>query len=456
MRFAGACFLGLLFVCFALPLSAAALDTGRYHALVIGNNDYLKLPKLQTAVADAEAVSELLTKRYGFAVRTMRNATRTDILRALNEYRAELTEEDNLLIYYAGHGSLDRQTNTGFWQPVDADTDDDLNWISNSDLTRRLNAMTANHVMVVADSCYSGTLVRDANTQLPTGRDRDAWLRRMAEKRSRTAIVSGGLEPVADSGRGGHSVFANAFLTALEENGDIMEGTALFRQISRPVVVNANQTPQYSDIREAGHEGGEFLFVPVILRPAPQAALPQEAPGPAAPAAPNMEMAFWQAIQGSDSTGDYEAYLQQFPDGTFAPLARSRLASLRQSRGDSPTDLAGKWVTEAIVNPFDKNDIYRLHFDFRVVGDRLLGSLTRASTEDSPRKYSATKRSIVDGMAEGATVTFQEAFQVLMGSETQDHRRTFTGEVSDDGIAFFLQDTLGNAPMEFTATREKN
>ncbi|MEX2616276.1 MAG: caspase family protein [Alphaproteobacteria bacterium] len=456
MRSASARLLGLLLVFFALPLSAATLETGRYHALVIGNNDYLKLPKLETAVADAEAVAELLTKRYGFAVRTLRNATRTDILRALNQYRAELTEEDNLLIYYAGHGSLDRQTNTGFWQPVDADTDDDLNWISNSDLTRRLNAMTANHVMVVADSCYSGTLVRDASTQLPTGQARDAWLRRMADKRSRTAIVSGGLEPVADSGRGGHSVFANAFLTALEENGDIMEGTALFRQISRPVVVNANQTPQYSDIRQAGHEGGEFLFVPVALRPAPEAAPAKEAPDAAAPVAPNMELAFWQAIQGSDRTGDYEAYLQQFPDGAFAPLARTRLAALRQNRGDSPTELAGKWVSEAITSPFDKNDIYRLHFDFRVVGKQLLGSLTRASTEDSPRKYPATKRSIVDGRTEGATITFQEAFQVLMGSETQDHRRTFTGEVSAGGIAFFLQDTLGNAPMEFTATREKN
>ena len=68
MRTVGACFLVLLFVCFALPLPAATLETGRYHALVIGNNDYLKLPKLQTAVADAEAVSDLLTKRYEYGV----------------------------------------------------------------------------------------------------------------------------------------------------------------------------------------------------------------------------------------------------------------------------------------------------------------------------------------------------------------------------------------------------
>ena len=75
--------------------------------------------------------------------------------------------------------------------------------------------------MVVADSCYCETLVRSASSALPTARDRDTWLQRVAEKRSRTAIVSGGLEPVADTGRGGHSVFANAILAALGENRDI-------------------------------------------------------------------------------------------------------------------------------------------------------------------------------------------------------------------------------------------
>jgi uncharacterized caspase-like protein len=455
MRLRWGCLAGLLILLFGTALSAATFDAGRYHALVIGNDDYAKLPKLQTAIADAEAVAEVLKRRYGFTVELLRNATREDILRALNKYRAELTEQDNLLIYYAGHGSLDRQTSTGFWQPVDAEPDDDLNWIANSDLTRRLNAMTANHVMVIADSCYSGTLVRSGGTGLPTGQERDEWLRRMAEKRSRTAIVSGGLEPVADSGRGGHSVFANAFLTTLEENSDIMEGAALFKQISRPIVVNADQTPQYADIKQAGHEGGEFLFIPLDRKPA---AAPAPATSTAAPpaATPNMELAFWQAIQGSDKPDDYEAYLQQFPNGTFAPLAKSRLASLGQSRdgGSAPKELAGKWVSQPLTNPFDRNDRYRLHFDFRVMGGKLVGSLTRRSTADSPRKYPAVTRSIVNGAVEKDTLSFDEPFQVLLGSETQDHRRSFTGQMTANGIRFFQQDTLGNPPVEFSATRE--
>ncbi len=67
-------------VLLAPPGNAGEVKFGRYHALVIGNNDYLLLPKLETAVGDAEAVAELLRTHYGFEVRLLRNATRADIL----------------------------------------------------------------------------------------------------------------------------------------------------------------------------------------------------------------------------------------------------------------------------------------------------------------------------------------------------------------------------------------
>ncbi len=83
----------------------------------------------------------------------------------------------------------------------------------------------------------------------------------MAAKQARVALVSGGLEPVADTGGGGNSPFARAFIQALSENTSVIDGTRLFSQIRRPVMVSANQTPQYSDVRNAGHDGGDFLFV---------------------------------------------------------------------------------------------------------------------------------------------------------------------------------------------------
>jgi hypothetical protein len=74
-------------------------------------------------------------------------------------------------------------------------------------------------------------------------------------------MTSGGQEPVSDVGGGSHSVFAKAFLDALADNRGIADVTTLFAKMRRQVLLNADQTPEYSDIRQAGHEGGDFLFV---------------------------------------------------------------------------------------------------------------------------------------------------------------------------------------------------
>jgi hypothetical protein len=177
--------------------------------------------------------------------------------------RSQLTEKDNLLVYYAGHGVRDDQTGRGYWLPVDADPDLPTNWVPTTDLTDVIKAMRARHIMVVADSCYSGTLARSVNAGLRSAKDADttAWVRRILEKRSRTVMSSGGLEPVMDGGGTGHSVFAQAFIDALRDNPDVIDGQGLFASIRRPIVLNSDQTPEYSDIRQAGHDGGDFLFV---------------------------------------------------------------------------------------------------------------------------------------------------------------------------------------------------
>jgi uncharacterized caspase-like protein len=247
-----------------LPADSAAsallpdVDFGRYHGLVIGNDDYRFMRKLRTAKSDARAVATLLEEGYGFSIRLLENATRSEILGALAWMRRELGPRDNLLIYYAGHGWLDEEANEGFWLPVDAEPDNEANWIANADISRTLRAMKAKHVMVVADSCFSGKLLR--NVQI-TARSH-GYLSRIAQKRARVALASGGLEPVDDSGgRNQHSPFASAFLEALEDNQSVMDGTQLFERIRRPVMLNSDQTPEYADIRKAGHDGGDFLFV---------------------------------------------------------------------------------------------------------------------------------------------------------------------------------------------------
>jgi hypothetical protein len=233
-------------------------EFGRYYALVIGNNNYQHLPKLRTAQNDAKAVAQILGQNYGYRVNLILDARREDILIALGNFRETLTETDNLLVYYAGHGWLDEEGNEGYWLPVDAVQDNQVQWVSNASITTVLKAMHAKHVLIVADSCYSGKLARGLHIKQKTS----DYFARMASKRARSVIASGGLEPVSDSdGKGGHSVFATAFIEALKTNEKIIDGTELFTQIRRPVIINSDQTPEYADIRKAGHEGGDFLFV---------------------------------------------------------------------------------------------------------------------------------------------------------------------------------------------------
>ena len=242
---------------------------GRYHALVIANASYKHLDDLATPADDANAISQILRDHYGFETRMLFDATRYEMLTALNEMRANLTENDNLLIYFAGHGAFDSANRRGHWLPVDAEHDSTANWVSTIDITDLVNAMSARHVLVVADSCYSGALTRGELTALDPGMSEDLrqqWLRTMASTRSRHLFTSGGVKPVVDDGGSGHSIFANALIQALQEGSGIIESSVLFRKVKQNVVDRAeelqvDQTPQYAKLKRTGHEYGEFMFI---------------------------------------------------------------------------------------------------------------------------------------------------------------------------------------------------
>jgi hypothetical protein len=243
---------------------------GRYYGLIIGNIDYGKLSKLKTAVNDAKKVAEILRGKYGFNTKLLLNASREDIIRALDKFRTTLTENDNLLIYYAGHGFLDTKNNRGYWQPVDADPDSIANWIPNEAITDMLNIMSAKKVLIIADSCYSGSLTRGVVAQLESPKSdgvRFNWIEELSKGRARMVLTSGELKPVLDAGGGGHSVFAKVLLDVLESNDEVIEGDRLHQQINALVVYESEkygltQIPQYAANTQAGHESGDFIFVP--------------------------------------------------------------------------------------------------------------------------------------------------------------------------------------------------
>ncbi|HEY8508482.1 MAG TPA: caspase family protein, partial [Steroidobacteraceae bacterium] len=246
------------------------LQVGTYHALIIGNNKYQFMPGLESAVSDAQAIDKVLRERYGFKTRVLLNATRGEILSALNEYRVTLKERDNLLIYYAGHGELDAKNQRGYWLPVNARRDDTTEWISDSMITDQIALMQARHVLVVADSCYSGAMTRSSGVRIVGDGSEAAELKRLvklARLPSRTVLTSGGEQPVLDGGSGSNSIFAAAFIDVLTRNEGVLEGSRLYSALFDPVKAaaarfNIEQSPRYSMLADAGHLNGEFLFVP--------------------------------------------------------------------------------------------------------------------------------------------------------------------------------------------------
>lgn len=244
------------------------LNLGKYHALIIGNNRYAYYQDLETAVNDAKETERVLRERFGFNTNLLMNATRYDILSTLNRLRETLTPEDNLLIYYAGHGELDEANKRGYWLPVDAEPGNSANWISNVSVSDILNALPAKHVMVVADSCYAGTLSMASMPRINEEMSPDAyseWVQVMNKARARTVLTSGGIAPVLDGGGSGHSVFARAFLDTLNQANGIIEGHSVYRDVLGKVRIRArelkhDQIPDYAPARFAGHEAGEFFF----------------------------------------------------------------------------------------------------------------------------------------------------------------------------------------------------
>ncbi|MBC8451978.1 MAG: caspase family protein [Rhodospirillaceae bacterium] len=242
--------------------AAASGRRGQPHALLIGNNDYRHLGDLMTAVNDAEVVGKLLREEYGFRTQVLLNATRAQILDAFDRYRKVLKEGDDLMIYYAGHGWLDSKVERGYWLPVDAKTGSRSDWLSNADITDTLKALRSRHVIVIADSCYSGTLTRSAARGIQLDTKSEDFVERLLSKKSRTVLASGSLEPVLDGGGGKHSIFAKAFISVLRDNKAAIDGTNLYVAVRSEVALNAQQIPQYQNIRFAGHEtGGDFVFI---------------------------------------------------------------------------------------------------------------------------------------------------------------------------------------------------
>lgn len=233
-------------------------ELGPRYALVVGNNDYESqgrgLTSLISAVPDARAVSETLEKRYGYTVERLENATREQMANAVYGLENEVGPDHNLIIYYAGHGEIDPRGN-GYWLPVDAEPESTALWFSNKELDDVLADIEAKRILVIADSCFSGTLLAAQEPDSPEEPDETLY-----REPARWVLTSGGTEPILDTGRSGHSLFTGALLEELrEERDEVLTSARLYRKIDR--ALSRVQAPRRAPL--PGHGGGEFLLVPL-------------------------------------------------------------------------------------------------------------------------------------------------------------------------------------------------
>ncbi len=247
-------------------------EFGRYYALVIGNQQYQHMDDLVTPVSDTEKVSQLLETKYGFEVIRLNNSDNIAIMDAINNLNNVLGENDNLLIYYAGHGNRVKTGDfeSGYWLPVNADAPPrDTLWVSNEFITRHIARFAAKRIMVIADSCYAGLLSNSPDYLMinNSGGVSAKYIEYKKPRRSRILLASGGDKPVLDNGGGDNSVFARALLDVLESNDRLLTGPEMFSSIKQQVVKdskaqNFQQIPEYKAIKGAGHEMGDFFFIP--------------------------------------------------------------------------------------------------------------------------------------------------------------------------------------------------
>ena len=286
--------------------SPAASPQGTNYLLAIAINEYQHCSKLSNAVRDAEAFIELLTTRYHFDpahVTFIKDAEATEkcIRRAFDRLIDVVTEQDNLIVYFSGHGRH-HERRGGYWIPVEAGTSDDdwSDYISNDVIKSYLSKIKSFHTFLIADSCFSGSLFIDKSREKFSGDRRDT-------EPSRWGLTSGKKEIVSDGRPGHHSPFATALLDVLRKADQPPGVMRICDLVLEKVAANAEQTPMGSPLQVPGHQGGQMVL---YFR--------------------QNEEADWKAAQQANTRQAFSDFCDKYPQSKYINEALDKLDSTEE------------------------------------------------------------------------------------------------------------------------------
>ncbi len=238
--------------------SQELINSGTYYALIIAVSDYQDedINDLDNPRTDAEKIIKVLEEKYTFEKENiiyLQDPDREAIISKLDELTRLVGKEDNLLIFYAGHGYWDQNSKIGYWLPSDARKNNTANWFRNSTLKDYLGAIPSKHILLVADACFSGAIFKTRSAFNEQG----AAYMKLQSLPSRKAMTSGTLTEVPDE-----SVFVKYLIKRLEENENpYISSSDLFSSLRIAVLNNSPTVPQFGEIKDTGDEGGDFIFI---------------------------------------------------------------------------------------------------------------------------------------------------------------------------------------------------
>ncbi|MEM6766657.1 MAG: SUMF1/EgtB/PvdO family nonheme iron enzyme [Bacteroidota bacterium] len=296
-------------------------SAGNNWLLNIAINEYQdeNIPNLSNPVLDAERFEAVLKKHYGFLEKRIircfnEDASREGIWEAFDRLLDELKETDSLIIYYAGHGRLDKRRNRGYWVPFNGKASRNYYSIENEWVINFIKDITCKHILLISDSCFAGSFF-DATRDLihePLSDPLKAF-----DTPSRWVITSGRKQKVKDGQSGKGSPFSHFLVEELEKNTGNLFLSDLGNQVKKATHAHTEtyQTPRSEALQIRGHKGGEFIFR-------------KKSPHKKSLDPLQQDVSAWNEAKRANSQQAYESYLKNFPEGEFVELAQSRIAQL--------------------------------------------------------------------------------------------------------------------------------
>ena len=237
--------------------------TGKDYALLFAVDTYDHWPGLRFPLVDALNVSQDLEKIYGFQVELIENPTKADILRELHKYaQKEYEPEDQLLIFFAGHGDFDTVSNMGYLVSRDTKKPEDdnvrLSYFSHSYFRDFIDRMSCKHIFLVMDTCYSGTfderLAMRGEAESVSASLSQVDIERIMTYTTRWYLTSGANERVPDD-----SSFIRALLDALRSKGG-RDNTLTIKEILTYLEDLKDPKPCFDEFGRNA-PGSDFLFI---------------------------------------------------------------------------------------------------------------------------------------------------------------------------------------------------